>query len=231
MKMQDKTAIVVGSARGIGEATARRLAREGAKVVVADLDLDGASKVADEIKALGHQAMAMKVDMRKMDEVEQMAKATVDTFGQIDILANVAGGSIGAGTWGISDHRTQGPFAQSTKEDWDLVIDINLNGARNCCRAVVPYMIERRYGKIVSVASSSGMMGHKENYHYAAAKAGIIAFTKSLAKELAQYGINVNCVSPGGIETPRTLALTEAQKEKARVFNERIWVFRNCYWH
>lgn len=221
MKMENKIAIVVGGAQGIGEATAKCLAEEGAKVVVADMNLDGANKVADEIKARAGQAIALKVDMTKMDETDNMAKITVDTFGHIDILANVAGGSIVANTWGLTDHNTMIPFAESTFEDWELVIKINLTGARNCCRAVVPYMIKRQCGKIVNVASTSGIMGHMENYHYAAAKAGIIALTKSLAKELAKYNINVNCISPGPHATPRVAAIAN---DKERSLCERVWM-------
>jgi len=219
--MSNKTAIVVGGAQGIGEATVQCLAKNGAKVVVADMNIDGANKVADEIKGGGGQAIAVKVNMTKMDEADNMAKVTMDTFGQIDILANIAGGSIVANTWGLSDHNTMVPFTESTLEDWELVLKINLTGARNCCRAVVPYMIERRYGKIVNVASTSGMIGHKENYHYAAAKAGIIALTKSLAKELAQYRINVNCISPGPFATPRVAAIP---KELEQPLLERVWL-------
>jgi len=163
----------------------------------------------------------MKMDMTKMDEVEAMVRATIDRFGRIDVLANVAGGTIIAGTWELTDHSTVGPFAQSTKDDWDLVIDINLNGPRNCCRAVVPHMIERQYGKIVNVASTSGMQGSAGNYHYGAAKAGVIAFTKSLAKELARYGINVNCVSPGPIATPRVRDIPE---ERERPLLGTVWL-------
>ena len=222
MKMEDKVAIVVGGASGIGRATAHRMAKEGANVVVADISAEGVSQVVDEIKKFGHQAIAMKVDMTKIEETEKLAKVTADNFGRIDILANIAGGTIGTRTWGMNRTRsTVGPFAQSTKEDWDLIIDINLNGPRNCCRAVVPYMIERSYGKVVNIGSTSAIMGHLENYHYAAAKAGVIAFTKSLAKELAQYGINVNCVSPGPTATPRVAGLVDDQEQ---IMLERVWL-------
>jgi NAD(P)-dependent dehydrogenase (short-subunit alcohol dehydrogenase family) len=222
MKMDDKVAIVVGGASGIGRATAHRMAKEGANVVVADISAEGISQVVDEIKRFGHQAIAMKVDMTKIEETERMAKFTADNFGGIDILANIAGGTVGARTWGMTRARsTMGPFAQSTKEDWDLVIDINLNGPRNCCRSVVPYMIERSYGKIVNIGSTSAIMGHLENYHYAAAKAGVIALTKSLAKELSQYGINVNCVSPGPTATPRVVGLVDEQEQRLL---DHVWM-------
>jgi 3-oxoacyl-[acyl-carrier protein] reductase len=187
MRIKDWVAIVTGSTSGIGRQTALRLAREGAKVVIVSRDIAKANKVADEIKALGHEAIALKVDVTSLDEANQMAKTTLDKFGQIDILANIAGG-----TGGFSS-----PFSQSTKEVWDRIIGLNLYGTLNCTRAVINHMIERRSGRIVNVASVAGMVGQANTADYAAAKGGVIAFTKSLAKEAAPYGINVNSVSPG----------------------------------
>lgn len=214
--MKDKVAIVVGGAGAIGRATCLRLSKEGAKVAVADLSTARSGKVVDEIKAMGCQAMAITADVRHVDETDHMAKATVDYFGQIDILANIAGGSMPAGAWGLVDHSTIGPFEQSAKEDWDLVTDINLNGVRNCCRAVIPYMIKRKYGKIVNVSSIAGTQGFIYNWHYAAAKAGIIALTKSLAKEFGPYWINVNSVCPGIIGTGRIQSALESDNEEEK---------------
>lgn len=198
MQIEGWVAIVTGGASGIGQQTTLRLAREGAKVAVVDINIEGANKVAEEIKALGGETLALKVDITNLEEANQMAKHVLDKFGQIDILANIAGGAIPS---------KMGSFAQSDKEVWDLNINLNLYGTFNCTRAVVNHMIERRKGKIVNIASVAGMVGQATTADYAAAKGGIIAFTKSLAKELAPYGINVNCVSPAFTGTERVLSM------------------------
>lgn len=204
-RFRNKVAIVTGGASGIARATSYILASEGAKVAIADINIDAASKVADEIKAQGYQATAIEVDITNLEEANQLAKTVLDKYGQIDILANIAGGAIPGEI---------GPFAQSVKEVWDRIFGLNLYGTLNCCRAVVNHMIERRSGKIVNVASVAGMIGQANTADYAAAKGGIIAFTKSLAKELAPYGINVNCASPGTIGTPRVLSFPEDMKKR-----------------
>jgi len=198
MRLKDRVAIITGGGGGIGRETCRLFAREGAKIMIADLIIEEANKVADELKARGHQVMAMKVDVTSFDEAKRLAGATLDKYGQIDILANIAGGS--AGPVIKTKH---GLFAESTKERWEDMINLNLYGTLNCTRAVINHMIERRRGKIVSFASTAGMIGMQKAAEYAAAKGGIIAFTKTLAKEVGQYGINVNCISPGVIGTPR----------------------------
>jgi len=218
MDLKNKAAIVVGGGGAIGRATCLRLTQEGASVAVADLRIENAEAVVDEIKASGGNAIAIKVDIRNTNETDQMAKAVMDEFGQIDILANVAGGSMPAGTWGLVDHSTLGPFEQSTKEDWDLVISINLNGVRNTCRAIIPHMVERKYGKIVNVSSIAGTQGFVYNWHYAAAKGGIIALTKSIAKEFGPLGINANCVCPGIIITARAESALESGTEAEKKF-------------
>lgn len=205
MNIKDQVAIVTGGATGIGRQTALRLAREGTKVVIADINIDGANKVAEEIKALGQEVIALKVDITSLDEANQMAKATLDKFGQIDILGNIAGGAIPGKI---------GPFSQSVKEVWDRIIGLNLYGTFTCTRAVINHMIERRSGKIVNIASVAGIVGQANTADYAAAKGGIIAFTKSLAKEVAQYGINVNCVSPAFTGTERVLSMPEEFLQK-----------------
>jgi len=198
-------AIVTGGASGIGRQTALRLAREGAKVAIVDKNRDGANKVVEEIKALGGEALALEVDITSLDEAHQMAKAVLDKFGQVDILANIAGGAFPS---------KMGTFAQSDRQVWDLNINLNLFGTFNCTRAIVNHMIERKKGKIVNIASVAGMVGQATTADYAAAKGGIIAFTKSLAKELAPYGINVNCVSPSMTGTERVLSMPKDFLEK-----------------
>jgi NAD(P)-dependent dehydrogenase (short-subunit alcohol dehydrogenase family) len=205
VRFQDKVAIVTGGASGIARETSYILASEGAKVVVADINIDAANKVTDDIKGQGYEAIAIKVDVSNLEEANQMAKTALDKFGQIDILANIAGGAI---------PEKIGPFSDSVKEVWDRIFGLNLFGPLNCCRAVVNHMIERRYGKIVNVASVAALVGQANTADYAAAKGGIISFTKSLAKELAPYGINVNCVSPGTIGTERVRRFPEEMIER-----------------
>jgi len=213
--LEGKVAIVTGAVGGIGQAMVRRFAREGCKVVVTDILGDKLNDFVKELKKSGHQAIGVKADITDLGEAEKLAQAALDKFGQIDILANVAGGAIGAEV---------GPFADSRKEVWDKIINLNLYAALNCTRAVINHMIKRRTGKIVSIASISGMFGQVGTADYAAAKAGIIGFTKSLAKEVAQYGINVNAVSPGIIGTARVLAFPEDFKQNLlkRVYLKRF---------
>lgn len=187
-----KTAIVTGAAMGIGKAIAIDLAREGADVVVTDLNLEEAKKVADEIKAIGRKALAIKTDVTKSAEVNQMVKNVLDTFGKIDILVNNAG-------QGARERASL--FKDSSEEVWDFVIGVNLMGVLNCCRAVCDHMIQRHSGKIINIASFDGVVGDPGMADYSGAKAGVIGFTMAFAKEVAQNGIYVNCVSPGPIET------------------------------
>ena len=207
MKLENKVAIIVGGSSGIGKATSKLLAQEGAKVMIADLNIEKANKVADEIKASGYEAATVKVDMTKEEEAYEMAKVTLDKFGHIDILVNVAGGSRGEFI-----REKVVPFAEQTKEDWDRHIDINLNGARNCTRAVINHMIQRRSGKIVSFSSLAALQGGPADY--AAAKSGIIGFTKALGVEMAQHGIQVNCVCPGGTLSERFQSAIEKRQRE-----------------
>ncbi len=198
MRLKDKVAIVTGGSGGIGTCTCERLAAEGAKLVIAEIEIEGANRLADRLNEAGHEAKSMQVNVNELEEAQQLAQFTLDTFGQIDILANIAGGS--AGVFLKSKHSI---FAESTQERWHEVINVNLYGAMNCTRAVINHMIERRTGKIINFASIAGMVGMQKAAEYSAAKSGIMGFTKTLAKELGPYGINVNCISPGVIGTER----------------------------
>ena len=198
MRLKDKVAILTGGAGGIGGETCELFASEGAKLMIADVDYDGATKLADDLNARGREASAINVDVRSLDGAKQLVEETLASFGRIDILANIAGGS--AGVFLKTKHAI---FSESTLERWEEVINVNLYSALNCAQAVINHMIERRSGKIISLASTAGMVGMQKAAEYSAAKAGIIGFTKSLAKELGPYGITVNCISPGIIGTER----------------------------
>lgn len=198
MRVKDKVALVIGGGGGIGQATCKLLAKEGAKIMVAGRTLEKASRVATEIKEMGHEAHAVDADITRFDEANRVAKATVELFGGVDILVNIAGGSGGPAV------KTKPQiFAQSHPERWEEMISLNLVGTLNCTRAVVNHMIERGSGKIVSFSSVVAVVGALELVEYSAAKAGIIGFTMALAKEVARSGINVNCISPGIVGTPR----------------------------
>jgi 3-oxoacyl-[acyl-carrier protein] reductase len=210
MKLKDKVAIVVGGSSGIGRVSAKLLAQEGAKVMIADLNIEAANKVADEIKSIGYEAATVKIDMRREEEANEMVRITLEKYGKIDILANVAGGSVGRF---IIEREQVGLFAMSTKDKWDRVLDSNLNGARNCTRAVINHMIERRSGKVVCFSSIAAIEGLSNGVDYSAAKAGIIGFTKALAKEVEPYGIQVNCITPVGTLSERMLLGIERRRQ------------------
>ena len=190
--LQGKIALVTGAGSqiGFGKAIALTLAREGCDLVLADINLEGARKTAAEIQALGRQAIALKADISQSTEVQEMVRAALAKFGRIDILVNNAGAST-----------PPKPFLQMTEADCDRDININLKGVINCTRAVLPGMVERKSGKIVNISSGAGLIGGNLLAAYSAAKAGIIAFTMSIAREVGPAGVNVNCVAPGMAQT------------------------------
>lgn len=192
LKLQDRVAIVTGAARGIGRAIALRFAADGAAVAVDDIDLDGANAVADEIVANGGQAAAFDADVTDSDEVEAMVDAVLGHFGKVDILVNNAGGS--AALLGKT-----APFKDQSEEVRRWVVDLNLHGTMICTHAVLEHMIERGSGRIINLGSIAGVSGLPNWAVYSAAKGAIIALTKTLAMELGEFGINVNCISPGAI--------------------------------
>ena len=207
MKLKDQVALVTGAGRGIGRAIALNLAKEGSSVGVVEIDGDLAKKVSEEIEALGVKAVAIQADVGSFEEVKRAAELVQKTLGDIDILVNNAGGK--------PSGLEMSPVCEKPESDWDAMIRLNLKSVYNGCRAVIERMIERRSGKIVNIASVGGMVGISGSSDYCAAKAGVIGFTKSLAKEVAQYGINVNSVSPGPIATELFMELsTDAQKQR-----------------
>ena len=204
MELKGKVALVTGGAQGIGRAVALLLAQNGADVAVSDINLERAEETAKEIEALGRRAMAIRADVAKSADVEQMVEVILGRFGQIDILINNAG---------IAKDKL---ILRMTEEDWDTVLNVNLKGTFHCTKAVIRHMSKQRNGKIVNIASVVGEMGNAGQANYSASKAGVIGFTKTIAREFAQRGINVNAIAPGYIETPMTEALPEKAKEELK---------------
>lgn len=189
MRLENRVAIVTGGAAGIGEAICIRLAEEGSRVAILDIDIEGAQNTAQEIEKAGSEALALEVDVSKSAEVDTAVKQVISRFGTVDILVNNAGICQSAKINGMAD------------ELWDRTHDVNLKGVFLCCRAVIPHMKERRYGKILNISSILGLTGSPAMVHYGAAKTGVIGFTRGLATELGPYNINVNAVGPASIHT------------------------------
>jgi len=202
MRLIGKVALITGGARGIGQAIAMTFAKEGADIVVADVNLEIAQKTAYEIEALGRKAMALEMDVTSYEKVEEGVNKILDKMGKVDILVNNAG---------ITKDNL---LLRMSLADWDAVINVNLKGTFNCIKAVTRPMIKQRSGKIISIASIIGLMGNPGQANYAASKAGIIALTKTVAKELASRNINANAVAPGFIQTEMTAKLPEDIKKK-----------------
>lgn len=205
MTMINRVAIITGGSRGIGQAISLRLAREGIHVVIASRDLEVAGKLASEINNGGYQATAIKTDVTDYEDVTAMTRRVIDELGSIDILVNNAGGS---------PHETRTLFHESKEDTWDTVLNVNLKGVMICTRAVINHMIQRKSGKVINIGSIAGIVGTAGLADYSAAKGGVIAFSKALAKEVAPYHINVNCVTPGPIATEYFLTLSEEAKQK-----------------
>ncbi|HUC97180.1 MAG TPA: SDR family NAD(P)-dependent oxidoreductase [Candidatus Polarisedimenticolaceae bacterium] len=189
--LENKVAMITGSGGGIGGAIALRYAREGAKLALADIVAETAKSRASQINIMGSDAFDIAADVTSKDTVQQMVRTTLERWGRIDILVNVAGGA---------DRK---PVLEMTDADWDDIVDMNLKSVFLCCQAVLPTMLKQKYGKIVSISSIYGFTGNATRSSYAAAKAGVAVFTKSLALEVAKDGINVNAIAPGRVSTPR----------------------------
>jgi 3-oxoacyl-[acyl-carrier protein] reductase len=202
MSLTGKKALVTGASRGIGKAVAMKLAAEGAEVIVTATSLDRAKQTADQIIALGHKAIPVKVDVGVSADVEALFQVVVAEFGSLDILINNAGIT------------RDGLLMRMKDEDWDSVIDVNLKGTFLCTREAIKLMAKAKTGRIVSISSVVGEMGNAGQANYCASKAGIIGFTKAVAREYAKRNITVNAVAPGFIETDMTGVLTEGIREE-----------------
>lgn len=195
-RLQNKTAVITGGGGGIGGATCRRFAQEGAKIAVFDLNLDAAEKVAGAIRDAGGTAEAVRCDIADRTSVDAAIATTTAKLGPVDILVNNAG-------WDIFK-----PFTKTEPGEWERLIAINLTGALHMHHAVLPGMVERRYGRIVNIASDAARVGSSGEAVYAACKGGLVAFSKTLAREHARHGITVNVVCPGPTDTALLAGVT-----------------------
>ncbi|MRR20780.1 3-oxoacyl-[acyl-carrier-protein] reductase [bacterium] len=202
MSLAGKKALVTGASRGIGKAIAMKLAAEGADVIVTATSLDRAKQTADEIVLLGRRAIPVKVDVGVSAEVEALFKVVADEFGSLDILVNNAGIT------------RDGLLMRMKDEDWDSVVDVNLKGTFLCTREAIKIMAKAKSGRVVTISSVVGEMGNAGQANYCASKAGIIGFTKAVAREYAKRNITVNAVAPGFIETDMTGVLSEGIREE-----------------
>jgi len=200
MDLKDKVAIVTGAAQGIGKVIALALARCGADMVVSDINEEGLQGAAAEIEALGRKALAVRMDVSRLTECDDLVKKTTTAFGRIDILVNNAG---------ITRDTV---LLRMKEEQWDQVMQVNLKGTFNCTKAIIRSMFKQKSGKIINISSVTGAMGNAGQANYASSKAAVMGFTKSIAREYAHCGITVNAVAPGFIKT----AMTDAIPEKDR---------------
>ena len=204
MRLKDKVSLVTGGARGIGRAIALAFAREGSHVVIGDVNYEEAKKTCLEVESLGRQSLALELDVTQFELVEQAINKILDKFTKVDILVNNAG---------ITKDNL---LLRMSEAEWDAVLNVNLKGAFHCIKAVSKPMIKQRQGRIINIASIIGLIGNVGQANYSASKAGIMALTKTAAKELASRNINVNAVAPGFIETEMTAKLPQALRDKMK---------------
>jgi len=204
MSVKGRVALVTGSGRGLGKAIAERLASDGARVVISDIEADLAKRTAEEISSRGGEATAIGLDVTDFAAVESAMKGIAADLGGIDILINNAGIT------------ADSLILRMGTDQWRRVLSVNLEGTFNCTKAAARYMMKKRWGRIVNIASIIGLMGNAGQANYAASKAGVIGLTKSAAKELASRGITVNAVAPGYIQTAMTDKLDDELKEKMK---------------
>ena len=205
MDISGRVAIVTGSGRGMGRAIALKLAEVGATIVINDIgETEPLEGVVEEIKAMGRQSLAIVADVSSLSDVARLVETTIATYGKVDILVNNAG---------IARDQL---LVRMSDEDWDKVLSVNLKSVFLCTRAVLRHMIKQRWGRIISISSIVGVVGNAGQANYASAKAGIIGFTRSIAKEVASRGITVNAIAPGFIDTEMTQRLEESWRQELK---------------
>jgi len=202
MRLKDQIALITGSARGIGKEIALTFAREGATVIISDINAEMAATTAQELISQGFQALSFSCDVTKLQSVEEMANKILDKTNRVDILVNNAG---------ITKDNL---LLRMSESDWDAVLTVNLKGTFNCTKVFTKAMLKAKKGKIINIASIIGIIGNAGQANYAASKAGIIGFTKSVAKEFASRSITVNAVAPGYIQTDMTAKLSDKAREE-----------------
>lgn len=202
MRLKDKVALITGGGRGIGRSIALLFAKEGADIVIWDVNMEEAQKTCSEIEVYGRKSLALGVDVTSYPKVEEAVNKILDKFAKVDILVNNAG---------ITKDNL---LLRMTEADWDAVIAVNLKGTFNCIKAISRPMVKQRSGRVINIASIIGIIGNPGQANYSASKAGIIALTKTTAKELSSRNINVNAIAPGFIQTDMTAKLPEELKQK-----------------
>jgi 3-oxoacyl-[acyl-carrier protein] reductase len=206
MRLQNKVALVTGGAEGLGRAYSLAYAREGARLVIADINEQAAQNTAREISSMGGQAIAIRTDVSQAVAVQDMVNKALQHFGRIDILLNNAGKyvrnpALRANVW------------EMDLEEWEKVIAVNLTGVFLCCKSVIPHMIAQKSGKIINVASSLAFLGTRQFAHYVASKGGIVSFTRAICREVGEYNIQVNTLCPGYTLSSDPLTLSESARK------------------
>lgn len=204
MRLEGKNALITGAAQGIGKSIALGMAKEGANVAIADVNIESAQTASKEVSALGVKSMALQLDVSKQDNVASAFKTFTEAFGPLDILINNAGIT------------KDGVLLRMKEEDWDAVLNINLKGTFLCCKEAVRIMGKQRFGKIISISSVVAFMGNPGQANYSASKAGLIGLTKTIAKEYSGRGIRANAVAPGFIQTAMTDVLSDEVKNEMK---------------
>lgn len=202
MRLKDRVAIITGGASGIGEGICLCMAREGAHVVISDINMDSSAKVADKILKMGRKAVTIRTDVRKMEDCQNLIRKSIEEMGSVDILVCCSGFP------GYSDKTTgEDPtrIENISEDDWNMTIDTNLKGVFLCNRSIASYFKQKKKGKIINIASIAGRRGSDWIPHYSASKAGVIIMSQAIAAQLAPYNVNVNTICPGFIWTPMSL--------------------------